>query len=129
LLVAKAKNATCIFEDEIMRSIGLAPNADGDRQIIQKILAKLSRRSHREHGFMISALAIEHRPAHQSRPGTDFFALAKSLGYKYPLDEERKFFVKQMVLAFEFYEDPKSESGSTKSITLLGGGWHTWTRS
>lgn len=129
LLVEKAKKATCIFESEIMRSIGLLPDADGDRKTIQEILSELSRRSHEEHGFMIGALAVEYRPAHQSHPGTDFFALAKSLGYECPLDGERKFFIKQMVLAFEFYEDPKSESGSTKSITLLGGGWHTWTRS
>jgi len=96
-----------LFYDEVMRHIGLRSDRSVDRRRIGEILDAVSRRSHHEHGFLLSVLV--HRkpmqPHHPSRPSDGFFRLAQSLGLG---DESEAVYGDQMGKVREYFSSRAS---------------------
>jgi hypothetical protein len=63
----------------LMEEVELDYTLSRDRNVIANVLDRISRRSHKEHGILLSVLV--HRKNGQALPGPGFFSLARELGY------------------------------------------------
>ena len=125
LLEKHAKSGTAMPYKQVMTQIRLWPDLPKDRAKVKQILECVSRKSHLEGKGLLGVLVHENT-AEKSRPGHEFFRLAKELGYSY--SNQDVFVQEQTERLFEFYEQPVSKSKGGVLIWINSRGRNFLTR-
>lgn len=90
-----------VFYEPVMTKIGLSWMIPAHRGKIGEILGEVSRRSHADHGVMLSVLVHRKKTRGVTKPSDQFFDLAKRLNYKW--DDEHEFVAKQTKKVLKIY--------------------------
>ncbi|SFI22400.1 transcriptional regulator, AlpA family [Collimonas sp. OK307] len=101
ILEEGAKKWRRLFYEQVMEPIGLSADVPADHEIVEKILADISKASHSENKILLSVFVQKSLNC----PSEEFLSLAKSLGYTY--DNPDTFVQEQMIRVFEFYHSRK----------------------
>ena len=75
-----AKNRNTVTYSKLMNRVGMTPGSPYDRSVMGKMLGEISRETAREHGFMLSALAVLKS---NGLPSDGFFLLAEELAEEF----------------------------------------------
>jgi len=98
LEVVARQRATLTYRP-LMEEVDLDYTLSRDRNVIANVLDRVSRRSNKEHGILLSVLV--HRKNGAALPGPGFFALATELGYA--VADKAEFFDEQIERVWMHY--------------------------
>ncbi len=81
MLAERARKGGTITYSDLMRHVGMTANFPNDRKVMGSMLGEISRETAREHGFMLSALAVL---KNTGIPSDSFFEQVEDLGMEHP---------------------------------------------
>jgi hypothetical protein len=100
---AARRGRTFEYADEIMEPLGLDHTISRDRHVIGHVLGRISTRTFREDGRMLSVLAVLKET---ERPNKAFFELARELGAIRPGESDEDFFQRELKAVIKHYGKP-----------------------